>query len=54
MCTVIHFFISVIVFTKWLSEPKTEQESEAALCVLHGKGEFFWSSLIKMSGKFEV
>jgi hypothetical protein len=54
LSTFIHFFITVTVFTKLLSEPKTEQDSEATSFVLHGKGEFFWSLLIKMSGKYEV
>lgn len=54
LSTFIHFFITVTDFTKWLSEPKTHQDSEAASFMLHGKGEFCWSLLINMSGKFEV
>lgn len=35
LSTFIHFFVTVTVFTKWFSEPKTQQDSEAAnLCYM--------------------
>lgn len=51
LSTFIHFLISVC-FYKWLSEPETQQDSEAASFVSQGKGEFRWSLWINMSRKF--